>query len=100
MGQRRKGWSVSWSVSKRLDSGDRGRFSRYRDACPSGGRLVTEDGAETDLDLGHYQRFTNCQLSQKNNFTTGRIYHNVITKETNFIIILYFIIIVHFIIIF
>ena len=42
---------------------------------------VTDDGAETDLDLGHYQRFTNCRLSQKNNFTTGRIYHSVITKE-------------------
>lgn len=42
---------------------------------------VTDDGAETDLDLGHYQRFTNCRLSQKNNFTTGRIYNSVISKE-------------------
>jgi CTP synthase len=42
---------------------------------------VTDDGAEADLDLGHYQRFTNCQLSQKNNFTTGRIYDSVISKE-------------------
>lgn len=42
---------------------------------------VTDDGAETDLDLGHYQRFTNCQLSQKNNFTTGRVYDSVISKE-------------------
>lgn len=42
---------------------------------------VTDDGAETDLDLGHYQRFTNCSLTQKNNFTTGRIYDSVISKE-------------------
>jgi len=42
---------------------------------------VTDDGAETDLDLGHYQRFTHAKLSQKNNFTTGRIYNSVITKE-------------------
>ena len=42
---------------------------------------VTEDGAETDLDLGHYERFTNIPTSQKNNVTTGRIYLDVITKE-------------------
>jgi CTP synthase len=42
---------------------------------------VTEDGAETDLDLGHYERFLNIETSQDNNVTTGRIYHNVITKE-------------------
>lgn len=42
---------------------------------------VTDDGAETDLDLGHYQRFTNCKLTQKNNFTTGSIYDAVISKE-------------------
>jgi CTP synthase len=42
---------------------------------------VTEDGAETDLDLGHYERFLNVYTSQANNVTTGRIYHNVITKE-------------------
>ena len=42
---------------------------------------VTEDGAETDLDLGHYERFLNVFTSQANNVTTGRIYHNVITKE-------------------
>ena len=42
---------------------------------------VTEDGAETDLDLGHYERFTNIPTSQKNNVTTGRIYSDVITKE-------------------
>jgi len=43
--------------------------------------FVTEDGAETDLDLGHYERYTSVTLGQENNFTSGRIYHNVITKE-------------------
>ncbi|BDD04092.1 CTP synthase [Aureibacter tunicatorum] len=42
---------------------------------------VTTDGAETDLDLGHYERFLNIKTTQANNITTGRIYHNVITKE-------------------
>ena len=42
---------------------------------------VTEDGAETDLDLGHYERFSNVATSQANNVTTGRIYQNVIQKE-------------------
>jgi len=42
---------------------------------------VTDDGAETDLDLGHYERFSNTPTSQANNVTTGRIYQNVISKE-------------------
>src|SRR5947208_13902612 len=42
---------------------------------------VTEDGAETDLDLGHYERFLNIYTSQANNVTTGRIYQPVINKE-------------------
>ncbi len=42
---------------------------------------VTEDGAETDLDLGHYERFTSVALSRLNNVTTGQIYHSVISKE-------------------
>jgi len=42
---------------------------------------VTDDGAETDLDLGHYERFTTAKLGRDNNFTTGKIYHAVITKE-------------------
>src|SRR5829696_8552416 len=46
-----------------------------------GGCYVTEDGAETDLDLGHYERFLNIYTSQANNVTTGRIYQTVITKE-------------------
>ena len=43
--------------------------------------FVTDDGAETDLDLGHYERFTQARLGHDNNFTTGKIYHSVITKE-------------------
>ncbi len=43
--------------------------------------FVTQDGAETDLDLGHYERFLNVPTSQANNVTTGRIYQNVINKE-------------------
>ncbi|MFO7988129.1 MAG: CTP synthase [Thermodesulfobacteriota bacterium] len=42
---------------------------------------VTDDGTETDLDLGHYERFTHARLGKNNNFTTGKIYHQVITKE-------------------
>ncbi len=43
--------------------------------------FVTDDGAETDLDLGHYERFTTAQLSRKSNFTTGQVYDSVIRKE-------------------
>src|SRR5690349_16673389 len=43
--------------------------------------FVTDDGAETDLDLGHYERYTHAELSQANNWTTGRIYLSVINKE-------------------
>ena len=43
--------------------------------------FVTEDGAETDLDLGHYERFVRTRMSRKNNFTTGRVYSDVISKE-------------------
>ncbi len=43
--------------------------------------FVTDDGAETDLDLGHYERFTHAKLGRNNNFTTGKIYDAVITKE-------------------
>jgi CTP synthase len=43
--------------------------------------FVTDDGAETDLDLGHYERFTHIRMSQGNNYTTGKIYYNVIKKE-------------------
>ncbi len=43
--------------------------------------FVTEDGAETDLDLGHYERFINARMGKRNNFTTGQIYESVIKKE-------------------
>ena len=43
--------------------------------------FVTDDGAETDLDLGHYERFTTATMGQRNNYTTGKIYYSVISKE-------------------
>ena len=43
--------------------------------------FVTEDGAETDLDLGHYERFVDVRMAKRNNFTTGQIYESVIRKE-------------------
>src|SRR5271169_1808388 len=43
--------------------------------------FVTDDGAETDLDLGHYERFTHVKLSRDNNWTTGRIYETILSKE-------------------
>lgn len=56
---------------------DPGTMSPYQ----HGEVFVTEDGAETDLDLGHYERFIDENLSQNSNVTTGRIYHSVISKE-------------------
>ncbi len=56
---------------------DPGTMSPYQ----HGEVFVTDDGAETDLDLGHYERFTSATLSRANNFTTGRIYDAVISKE-------------------
>lgn len=56
---------------------DPGTLSPYQ----HGEVYVTEDGAETDLDLGHYERFTNAIMGKENNFTTGKIYFNVISKE-------------------
>src|SRR3984893_4398023 len=43
--------------------------------------FVLDDGAETDLDLGHYERFTNCVLTRHNNLTSGQVYESVILKE-------------------
>ena len=43
--------------------------------------FVTDDGAETDLDLGHYERFTTARMTRANNLTTGRVYEAVISKE-------------------
>ncbi len=56
---------------------DPGTMSPYQ----HGEVYVTEDGAETDLDLGHYERFTSVELTKHNNITTGKIYYSVITKE-------------------
>ncbi len=56
---------------------DPGTMSPYQ----HGEVYVTEDGAETDLDLGHYERFTHAQLTRDHNWTTGRIYESIITKE-------------------
>jgi len=56
---------------------DPGTMSPYQ----HGEVFVTEDGAETDLDLGHYERFVRTTMNRHNNFTTGRIYENVIRKE-------------------
>jgi CTP synthase len=56
---------------------DPGTMSPYQ----HGEVFVTDDGAETDLDIGHYERYANIQLSRKNNFTAGQIYESVIGKE-------------------
>jgi CTP synthase len=56
---------------------DPGTMSPYQ----HGEVFVTDDGAETDLDLGHYERFTHCTTSRRHNYTTGRIYESVINKE-------------------
>ncbi|HAK61141.1 MAG TPA: CTP synthetase [Nitrospiraceae bacterium] len=56
---------------------DPGTMSPYQ----HGEVYVTDDGAETDLDLGHYERYAHVTMSQKNNYTSGRIYNNVISKE-------------------
>jgi CTP synthase len=56
---------------------DPGTMSPYQ----HGEVYVTEDGAETDLDLGHYERFTHARLTRDNNWTTGRIYEAILTKE-------------------
>src|ERR671914_146686 len=56
---------------------DPGTMSPYQ----HGEVYVTDDGAETDLDLGHYERFTNTQTTRNHNWTTGKIYQSVIQKE-------------------
>src|SRR6202795_2498079 len=56
---------------------DPGTMSPYQ----HGEVYVTDDGAETDLDLGHYERFTHAKLTRDHNWTTGRIYESILTKE-------------------
>ncbi len=83
---------ISASLAKLLQARDYSvtiqKFDPYINIDPGtlnpyehGECYVTEDGAETDLDLGHYERFLNVPTSQSNNVTTGRIYNHVITQE-------------------
>jgi CTP synthase len=73
----RRGLKVSMMKLDPYINVDPGTMSPFQ----HGEVYVTDDGAETDLDLGHYERFTHCQLSQANNATTGQIYSNVIARE-------------------
>ena len=72
-----RGYSVTIQKLDPYINVDPGTLNPYE----HGECFVTEDGAETDLDLGHYERFTNVRTSQANNVTTGRIYQTVINKE-------------------
>jgi CTP synthase len=72
-----RGFSVTLMKFDPYVNVDPGTMSPYQ----HGELFVTDDGAETDLDLGHYERFIDESLSQANNITTGRIYLDVITKE-------------------
>lgn len=72
-----RGYSVTIQKLDPYINVDPGTLNPYE----HGECFVTEDGAETDLDLGHYERFLNINTSQANNITTGRIYQNVINKE-------------------
>jgi CTP synthase len=72
-----RGYSVTIQKLDPYINVDPGTLNPYE----HGECYVTDDGAETDLDLGHYERFLNQPTSQANNITTGRIYQNVITKE-------------------
>lgn len=72
-----RGYSVTIQKLDPYINVDPGTLNPYE----HGECYVTEDGAETDLDLGHYERFTNTDTSQANNVTTGRIYQSVIDKE-------------------
>ena len=72
-----RGYSVTIQKFDPYINVDPGTLNPYE----HGECFVTEDGAETDLDLGHYERFLNVRTSQANNVTTGRIYSSVISKE-------------------
>jgi CTP synthase len=72
-----RGYSVTTQKLDPYINIDPGTLNPYE----HGECFVTEDGAETDLDLGHYERFSNVPTSQANNITTGTIYQSVITKE-------------------
>jgi CTP synthase len=72
-----RGFTVSLLKFDPYVNVDPGTMSPYQ----HGEVFVTDDGAETDLDLGHYERFTHTTMSRRNNYTTGRIYQEVIAKE-------------------
>ena len=72
-----RGFKVSLMKFDPYVNVDPGTMSPYQ----HGEVFVTDDGAETDLDLGHYERFTHCQTSRGHNYTTGKIYESVINKE-------------------
>ena len=74
---RARGYSVTIQKFDPYINVDPGTMSPFQ----HGEVFVTDDGAETDLDLGHYERFTNTNLGKINNVTAGSIYLNVITKE-------------------
>ncbi|KAF1856318.1 hypothetical protein Lal_00049318 [Lupinus albus] len=76
-GKRARGYRVTIQKFDPYINIDPGTLNPYE----HGECYVTEDGAETDLDLGHYERFLNVPTSQANNITTGRIYQNVISRE-------------------
>ena len=73
----KRGYSVTIQKLDPYINIDPGTLNPYE----HGECFVTDDGAETDLDLGHYERFLNIPTSQANNVTTGRIYQSVINKE-------------------
>ncbi|MCS7312572.1 MAG: CTP synthetase, partial [Acidobacteria bacterium] len=73
----RRGFRVNFIKFDPYINVDPGTMNPYQ----HGEVYVTEDGAETDLDLGHYERFTSIQTSRANNYTTGQIYAAVIDKE-------------------
>lgn len=74
---KRRGYNVKIQKLDPYLNVDPGTMSPYQ----HGEVYVTDDGAETDLDLGHYERFTGVPCSQQSNYTTGRIYSNVIARE-------------------
>lgn len=74
-----RGYSIDFLKLDPYINYDPGTMNPYQ----HGEVFVTVDGAETDLDLGHYERYSSRVMSKKNNYTTGRIYYNVIHKERN-----------------
>ena len=74
---KQRGYSVTIQKFDPYINVDPGTMSPFQ----HGEVYVTDDGAETDLDLGHYERFLDVDMSKKNNTTTGQVYHDVITRE-------------------